>query len=321
MNIKEAIHGILSKSLTTEQAFAGVKAEDKIELAAAIGYIRERLSKTSAVEPLVKYNERGQWSMNKMEPLSKPPVSEAQRKAMWAAAKGKSSLGIPAKVGKDFADSDEGGKLPLKKAIKPGPTLNYGKMNPEHNPMSNPEAAKQAKAARYAEAEAKAPVLDYSSGRMSTPKSYAGVAAQAHAVRTQFDAQRNESAIDAIARRNGTKKAEGVNEDTKTINPERMTAKNEMMGYGGGSMMSGAAKGDMAGDSGASATELEQSEKEPHKDDPHHEAKEKEKAKKIKAEAEGLLDMHKKESDGLRTVKVSKDNEMKIKAVRAQPAC
>lgn len=31
-----------------------------------------------------------------------PPVSEAQRRAMWAAAKGKSTLGIPQEVGKEF---------------------------------------------------------------------------------------------------------------------------------------------------------------------------------------------------------------------------
>lgn len=31
-----------------------------------------------------------------------PPVSEQQRKAMFAAAEGKSSLGIPKKVGEEF---------------------------------------------------------------------------------------------------------------------------------------------------------------------------------------------------------------------------
>lgn len=40
---------------------------------------------------------------------------------------------------------------------------------------------------------------------------------------------------------------------------------------------------------------LAMSEEEPHKDDPHHEAKEKDKAKKIKEKAEELLDMHKAE--------------------------
>jgi hypothetical protein len=31
-----------------------------------------------------------------------PPVSEPQRRAMFAAANGKSTLGIPKKVGKEF---------------------------------------------------------------------------------------------------------------------------------------------------------------------------------------------------------------------------
>jgi hypothetical protein len=44
-----------------------------------------------------------------------PPVSEAQRKAMHAAASGKSTLGIPKSVGKEFADADKGGKLPARK--------------------------------------------------------------------------------------------------------------------------------------------------------------------------------------------------------------
>ena len=41
-----------------------------------------------------------------------PPVSEAQRKAMWAAKSGNSTLGIPQKVGAEFAKADPGGKLP-----------------------------------------------------------------------------------------------------------------------------------------------------------------------------------------------------------------
>jgi hypothetical protein len=46
-----------------------------------------------------------------------PPKSEAQRKAMAAAAHGKSTIGIPKSVGKDFIDADKGGKLP--KRAKP----------------------------------------------------------------------------------------------------------------------------------------------------------------------------------------------------------
>jgi hypothetical protein len=42
------------------------------------------------------------------------PVSQAQRAAMHAAAQGKSTLGIPKKVGKEFSEADPGGKLPKK---------------------------------------------------------------------------------------------------------------------------------------------------------------------------------------------------------------
>jgi hypothetical protein len=48
-----------------------------------------------------------------------PPVSEAQRRAMRAAAAGKSTLGIPKKVGAEFSAADKGGKLPKKKGQIP----------------------------------------------------------------------------------------------------------------------------------------------------------------------------------------------------------
>ena len=44
-----------------------------------------------------------------------PPKTEAQRRAMYAAAAGKSTLGIPKKVGKEFVKSDKPGKLPKRK--------------------------------------------------------------------------------------------------------------------------------------------------------------------------------------------------------------
>ena len=47
-----------------------------------------------------------------------PPKSEAQRRAMFAAASGNSTIGIPQSVGKEFAVADPGGKLPKKKKGK-----------------------------------------------------------------------------------------------------------------------------------------------------------------------------------------------------------
>jgi hypothetical protein len=43
-----------------------------------------------------------------------PPKSEAQRRAMGAAMFGKSTLGIPKKVSKEFIAADKGGKLPAR---------------------------------------------------------------------------------------------------------------------------------------------------------------------------------------------------------------
>jgi hypothetical protein len=44
-----------------------------------------------------------------------PPRSEQQRKAMYAAAQGKSTLGIPKKVANEYIAADKGGKLPKRK--------------------------------------------------------------------------------------------------------------------------------------------------------------------------------------------------------------
>lgn len=45
-----------------------------------------------------------------------PPLSEAQRRLMWAAASKKGGVGgVPQSVGKEFAAADPGGKLPARK--------------------------------------------------------------------------------------------------------------------------------------------------------------------------------------------------------------
>jgi hypothetical protein len=52
-----------------------------------------------------------------------PSVSKAQNAAMWAAREGKSSLGIPASVGRDFNDAQTPGsvkKLPQRVATPKG---------------------------------------------------------------------------------------------------------------------------------------------------------------------------------------------------------
>jgi hypothetical protein len=44
-----------------------------------------------------------------------PPVSERQRRAMYAAKAGRSNIGIPKSVGREFTRADPGGKLPRSK--------------------------------------------------------------------------------------------------------------------------------------------------------------------------------------------------------------
>ena len=61
-----------------------------------------------------------------------PPVSQAQRRLMWAAASKKGGVGgVPQSDGKEFANADPGGKLPEKvKEGKPAPSRGerwYGK--------------------------------------------------------------------------------------------------------------------------------------------------------------------------------------------------
>lgn len=59
---------------------------------------------------------RGKPQKEGFEPM--PPVSEKQRKAMHAAASGKSTIGIPKKVAQEFVKADKGGKLPARASKK-----------------------------------------------------------------------------------------------------------------------------------------------------------------------------------------------------------
>lgn len=47
-----------------------------------------------------------------------PMESQAQRAAMHAAAEGKSTIGIPKRVGMEYVKSDKGGKLPHRKDVR-----------------------------------------------------------------------------------------------------------------------------------------------------------------------------------------------------------
>ena len=78
--------------------------------------VKKKANKIKKSEAWQKFESLAKKS--KIEPLMKPPVSEAQRRAMHAAAAGNSTLGIPKSVGKEFSDADKPGKLPEKKTKK-----------------------------------------------------------------------------------------------------------------------------------------------------------------------------------------------------------
>ena len=63
-----------------------------------------------------------------------PIKSQAQRGAMYAAAQGKSTLGIPKKVGAEFVASDKPGKLPAYK--KPAGSAKGPSGNPRFPPLA-----------------------------------------------------------------------------------------------------------------------------------------------------------------------------------------
>ena len=67
-----------------------------------------------------------------------PSVSQAQNRAMHAAANGNSALGIPKKVGQDFVSADAGskvGKLPKMAPIQPANTP--PKVKPPNSGLQN----------------------------------------------------------------------------------------------------------------------------------------------------------------------------------------
>jgi hypothetical protein len=71
--------------------------------------------KFKTLREAVEHAEREQPGRFDAMTRADPPVSEKQRRAMHAAASGNSNIGIPKKVGKEFAEADPGGKLPENK--------------------------------------------------------------------------------------------------------------------------------------------------------------------------------------------------------------
>ena len=77
----------------------------------------------------------GAGAAKKSEPLAKPSVSQAQNRAMHAAASGNSTLDIPKSVGKDFVSADHGkkvGSLPEHKKAEPELSPGTPKSSEQH---------------------------------------------------------------------------------------------------------------------------------------------------------------------------------------------
>lgn len=291
MNLSDLVKGILTGNIQ-KGTLSKQQLEDVID---AIALMKAALSpeqqKKNREKAIAESNERAFRAAK----ITKPKKSEEPKKPNHLVVI--KDEGCLAKSEENVSWSSNG-QWSLEKAIKPGPTLDYGKMSPEQNPVSNPAAAKEAKAQRYAEIEANAPTLDYRNNRAATPKYYEGAAQKAQAAKAKAIKESQETAVETFQRRGQAKKpaapvapaapaagtlkptmkSEGANIEKEPTPEERrkMTAKSDAVRYG----------------SKAEEAMMAMSEKEPHTDDPKHEQKEKNKAKKIKDEAQELIDMH-----------------------------
>jgi hypothetical protein len=107
------------------------------------------------------------------------------------------------------------------KAIKPGPTLNYGKMNPKQNMNVSPDA-KAIVTEQRATQEAAAPTINYGGTNQVKP-AWSGAKQKATAVRQKLDSESKETALETIQRRIGkpanpeTKKSEYIDDETAVM--------------------------------------------------------------------------------------------------------
>jgi len=100
-------------------ADAAVSREEIDKIYQEQGYeAAKRAAKEAGILWYASAGARRKPAKDKRRMATDPPVSEAQRRAMFAAKSGHSNLGIPKSVGEEFASADPGGKLPKKKKSK-----------------------------------------------------------------------------------------------------------------------------------------------------------------------------------------------------------
>ncbi len=288
MNVKEALTAILSKSMPAEQVYSQVSPEMRAEIEVSLAYIGE-LHKAN--KEFYDY-ESASYSPKEHEAVAdgrkyqggdpkhagKGPTRAGNERAPVIHGGAMPHTGISDKgvkvrnitpFGKEeVCKFDSNGQWKMEKAgsidyakmnapakMKPeSPSIDYGKMNAVQKQPEGPamDYSKHNVKPDYKSIEEKAPTIDYN--KMNDPANQKPAWKQKTTPASQKEAwmkvnrQRNEMAA------RGIKKDEGVMIDRELKDKSRMVAKDDVGAVGGS---------------------LAQSEKEPHKDDRKHEAKEK----------------------------------------------
>ena len=95
----------------------------------------------------------------------------------------------------EFVKYDHQGQWSIAKAIKPGPTLDYSKINPKPD---------------YKNKEANASTVDYSNKDVQVKKPWKGAAAKRAEARDRIDTRANQSALATIEEKRNARKKLGV---------------------------------------------------------------------------------------------------------------
>ena len=141
-DLKDKLMAVLTNDMTLEKAVEDMNDQDREDLFKSL----ELLKKNAEAAEMVKYDDNGQWS--------------------------------------------------IEKAIKPGPALNYSKMNPKPD---------------YDKIDREAHTIDYSDPKnVQVKKPWSGAAARRDAVRAKIESNANENALQAIEAKRASKKKLGV---------------------------------------------------------------------------------------------------------------
>jgi hypothetical protein len=143
LTVKEAAEKILTKSMTTEEACEHIETQELPELELLIKKVKGKLVK----QGMPGYMDPGTGDQLAQSEKKVGKVTDLMDKDIYE-ERGKHNPVMESPANKsEMLKYNAGGQWSIEKAIKPGPTLDYSKMNPKPN---------------YAEIESKAPTIDYS---------------------------------------------------------------------------------------------------------------------------------------------------------------